>query len=374
MENSALKSAGAAIADCHVHTRFVNYETTQKMLLDIEEVGVKHVCLLPLPYRSAAENLFGLFVKNFYKRISVRTFGGLHVTDRYSLIPPEEQVRALLDLGCDGIKLMFSPDLRGYYGRGIDDPYYDAMLSLLEERDVPVNLHLADPETFWNAGQPYAGGAFISKENLYLEGLRMLDKHPRLRVCFAHFMFLSNFPDEAERIMEKYPNVMFDLTPGVEMYYNFDKQLDRWRDFFEKYKDRILFGTDCNAIKKCNKELELLVYGKLTERGEYSSFCYGRDIKVMGLGLSADAVSKISYENYFKFLGREPAEVNKDMLLLCCQRIIRDLQKEPYDECYIRGGELIPDLRKDPEQKIAYDFCKMAIERLENDREEEKVP
>ena len=352
------------IADCHVHTRFLNYNGTVRMLRDIAEQGVSDACILPLPYRSCAENLFALFVKHVYKDMNVRAFGGIHVTDRYAAVPLEKQVRALLDLGCDGIKLMFSPDLRKYYGRGIDDEAYDPMLSYLEEKGIPLNIHLADPEHYWNAGWPYSGLDLPSKESMHEEGLRMLDKHPELRVCFAHFMFLSDSPEEAERVMEKYPCVRFDLTPGMEMYTNFDKQIERWRAFFEKYSHRILFGTDCNIIKKCNKELESLVYRKLTEKGEFSEFCYGRECRVQGLNLSEEAVFKICYDNYFSFIGDLPKSVDVRLLCKCCRRIIDDLDREPYDEYYIRGGELIPDLKKDPEQRIAYDFCKMALSKL----------
>ena len=235
------------------------------------------------------------------------------------------------------------------------------MFQFLEERESPVNIHLADPETFWDVGQEYADSSFPLKSQMYEEAFEMLDKHPRLRVCFAHFMFLSNFPEEAERVMEKYPNVWFDLTPGVEMYYNFDKQIERWQMFFEKYSHRILFGTDCNIVKKCNKELELLVYRKLTEKGAFSQYCYGKDFNVMGLHLTEETASRICYENYFAFLGREPKPVNVEKFCDCCRRIIDDLDKEPYDEYYVRGGTLIPDLIKDPKQSISYNFCKKAL-------------
>ena len=59
----------------------------------------------------------------------------------------------------------------------------------------------------------------------------MLDKFPKLKITFAHFFFLSDNPDEAVRIMEKYPNALFDLTPGGEMFVNFSKDPEYWHDF-----------------------------------------------------------------------------------------------------------------------------------------------
>ena len=44
-----------------------------------------------------------------------------------------------------------------------------------------------------------------------------------------------------------------------------------------------------------------------------------------------------------------------------CERILRDIEKDPHDEYYIKGGELIPDLKKDPTQSVTTNFCKFAL-------------
>jgi len=349
------------IADSHIHIRFCNYESISKMLGDISETGVTEACILPLPYRGACENLAALYTKMNYKKINVRAFGGLHVTDRYCTVSPEIMAEKLLDAGCDGIKLMFSPDLERYYVKGLNDRSYDKMFSMLEERGTPVNIHLADPENFWDDGGKYNTGGFPSKDQMYSEAFEMLDRHPGLKVTFAHFMFLSNFHDEAVRVLEKYPNVWLDITPGVEMYINFDKSWDLWHDFFTKYSDRILFGTDSNTIKTCNVQLENLVYKKLTEKDIFTQNCYGRDFVVKGLALSDDVVRKICYDNYFRRLGKDAAKVDTDKFYDYCERVLFDIEKGSKDEYYIKGGELIPDLKKDPSQSITTNFCKFAL-------------
>ncbi|MBE6778707.1 MAG: hypothetical protein E7541_04895 [Ruminococcaceae bacterium] len=349
------------IADSHLHIRFCDPDRIATMLDTIREVGVTHACLLALPYRGAAENLAVLHMKEAYTALEVRAMGGLHVTDRYAALPPEQVADALLEMGCDGIKLMFSPDLRRFYGRGLDDPYYDKMFDLLETRGVPLNIHMADPEEFWGPGQRYDDPSFPTKQQLYEETFRRLDKNPGLRVAFAHFFFLSNQPEEAVRVMETYPHVHLDLTPGTEMYYNFDSRLDFWRDFFTKYRQRILFGTDCNTNKSCNRELEQLVYRKLTETGPFTQYCYGRDFHIHGLGLDEETVRCITHDNYFRFLGASPRPVNRALLRRAARRVLDDLATQPVDEAYVRGGELIPDLKNDPEQTIAATLCQKIL-------------
>ena len=72
----------------------------------------------------------------------------------------------------------------------------------------------------------------------------MLDKNPSLKVSFAHFFFLSDHPEQLEALFAKYPGASIDLTPGSEMYASFRENREFYRNFFEKYQDRILFGTD----------------------------------------------------------------------------------------------------------------------------------
>jgi len=310
------------IADSHIHIRFTRFDQIRRMLDDLAAMDVTDACLLPLPYRGAAENLAALYWKMHYQKINVRAFGGLHLTDRYAAVAPEVQAKALLDMGCDGFKIMSAPDTRRFLKHGYDDMRYEKMFSLFEERGTPLNIHVADPEEFWDKGRVYDHPSFPSKQQLYDEIFTVLNRHPGLKISFAHFFFLSNLPDEAERIMEKYPNVCFDLTPGVEMYYNFDSRIEYWRDFFIRYKNRILFGTDSNTTESStgsiNQLLELLVYRKLTESHDYfTQFCYGKDFIVRGLDLPEEVVDRICYQNTIDFVGKEKKPVDLDMYYAC---------------------------------------------------------
>lgn len=350
------------IADCHLHYRDIRFSAIKKMLDGIYDIGVREACLLSIPYCSVAYDLAGIYAKMNYKKMPLRVFGGIHVTDRYSDVPYEKQVEALLNLGCDGIKLMDAPSLRKHRGIGFNSPVFQKMFTLLEEQNIPVNIHVADPEEFWESGKFSSEDGYISNKQHYEEIFEVLDRHPNLKVCFAHFFFLSNFPKEAERVMEKYPNVYFDLTPGTEMYYNFDKNLDFWREFFPKYSHRILLGTDGNTYKDFNKELELLVYKKLSKDTEYfTQNCYNKDFVIKGLALDKDTIQNISYNNYFRFIGKEPKPVNEELFYKYCEKVLADITAEPCDKHYKRSLPLFKILQEDPNQRVASDFCKEVI-------------
>lgn len=348
-------------ADSHIHIRGINYEKIAAMLDDIASEGVTHVSLLALPYRSVAEDVAALYTKMKYKKMFVRVFGGLHYNDAYADVPYEKQVEALLEMGCDGIKIMCSPILRKFLNTGLNDPKYEKMFASLEERRTPINIHLADPETFWGPGERYHE-SYPSYKQHYDEIFEVLDSHPKLNVVFAHFFFLSDSPDEAVRVMEKYPNVYFDLTPGTEMYDNFTKRIEFWHDFFKKYSHRILFGTDSNTCKSGNVKLNRLVYRTLTnDHNFFTENCYGRDFIIRGLDLPDEVVERICYRNYIDFVGSEVKAVNVDLWRSCCKKILEDVDGKTIDEYYEASWKDISGLAEDPYQKIAIDFCTAAL-------------
>ena len=301
-----------SVYDLHVHMTELDFDLGRRMLDTLAGMKTERIALQSLTYRSIVYNLWLLYWKKHYQTVELATFGMIHNEDFYQEIPFEVQAKALLDMGCDGIKMMYAPNTRKRLGYGIDDERYDKMFTYLEDNGIPAVIHVNDPEEYWipreltdaekERGWGFFSGGFLSKQEIYDETFRMLDKHPRLRVTFAHFFFLSNFRDEAERVMETYPNVCFDLTPGWEMFLGFSKDIDGWRGFFEKYADRIFFGTDSNNNKRFCAELNLMVRMATAERGEFMLPAY-RVVSVKGLGLSEAALDKIYRYNYERFVG-----------------------------------------------------------------------
>jgi len=308
-------------ADCHLHIHDGDTDATTRFLDTIADLGVTDASLLSIccwTKYSEWENEWALQLKNSYKRINLRVFGSFHEHGDKAKTPYLEQAKALLSAGCDGIKLIqMKPQVRLELGRGIDHESYDEVFDFFEEKGTPILLHSGDPEDMWDlstrtewhlANGAYYDGTYPSSEQIYSEVFARLDKNPRLNIVLAHFFFLSNFPQRAEAVMEKYPRVKFDLTPGWEMFLGFSKDILWWHDFFEKYSNRILFGTDSNNRKaeKTNRELYALVLAALThDASEFEMPCYGTRIKIKGLALCPETVEKICAGNYFRFLKNE---------------------------------------------------------------------
>ena len=334
--------------DIHVHLSEHNQAKAESALDVCVSMGCERIALQSLTYRSSAYNLWLLRLKNSYKRADLSVFGMVHNEMLYSDVPFEIQAKKLIEMGCDGIKLMDAPCSRKRIGFGPNDPRYDKMLNYLEENEIPILIHVADPEEFWDdtdvsdyrreRGWCYFKEGYLKKEELNEELFEMLEKHPRLKVIIAHFMFLSNFIDEATRIMEKYPNVSFDVTPGWEMFLGFTANYDAAREFFIKYADRIYYGTDTNNTKRHNAEIHLLVRMALERDDEFMMPTYSERI-IRGLNLPCDVLDKIYYKNYDRLIPKT-REVNMELVEEYARKMLSDVA-DSTEERDVRAREYL---------------------------------
>jgi predicted TIM-barrel fold metal-dependent hydrolase len=238
--------------------------------------------------------------------------------------------------------------VRKLLGIPFDGPEYAGMWAALEEQGFPVVFHVADPEEFWDAercpdwartqGWFYGNGTYPLKEDLYAEVDHVLQRHPRLKIIFAHFYFLSADLQRAAEFLDAHPSVCFDLTPGVEMYLNFGQNLAAARDFFFKYADRLVYGTDIGASaidQDPTQELDRpeslgrawVVRRFLESDGPFSApegvgHWLGMDEEGFhGIALPLDVLEKIYHANFERVFGPAPAPLNRDAALAELERM-----------------------------------------------------
>jgi len=345
--------ANLPLLDCHIHFGHPNY---MPGLIDIlDEQGVGKFNIVCTPHRARLSLVpDALFVKSQYPQRTY-VFGGLDISPLF--MAPDTcgemfaaYVGQLLDMGCDGIKMIEGkPDMRKMLPiPPFDSLAYEPYWAALEERGLPLIFHVNDPEEFWNSEQIpdwaraqgwfYGDGSFIDNEAQYAEVLNVLERHPRLKVIFAHFFFFSAQLARLAGLLDRYPNMCIDLTPGIEMYHNFSQNVQATRDFFLKYQERILFGTDIGAkallstpelgIEADESTVRIRVVRKfLEEEGQFqldvdSGFLFGRfSGPFHGLGLPEDVLKKIYSQNFERMAGSQPRALNPSAILAECERL-----------------------------------------------------
>ena len=228
-------------------------------------------------------------------------------------VDPLTQYEELMEIGLDGMKILYKPDVQKIKQLPIDHEVYEPVFAQMEKDGTHITWHVADPEEFWDARTgrkwDYSDGTYPSYESMMEQTLRVMEKHPQLKVTFAHFMFLSKHPEMLEELFEKYPNLAVDVTPGTEMYTSFTEQRDFYRGFFEKYAHRILFGSDVEIPLRrhsVNEELVRSVYQAMTEDCEVSIW----KLPARGLELSDASCNLILRENFLRRSGNKPKNVN----------------------------------------------------------------
>jgi predicted TIM-barrel fold metal-dependent hydrolase len=318
----------AALPLINAHTHMRSALNSLLNLADIMEIcGFDAICVActsaTRPERLPT-NALALLMKAMYPR-RVYWFPGLHYAMPdvgYEAPPVADQIAQCVALGADGIKLIEGkPTARRQNGLPLDDEHYQPLYATCERLGLPILMHVADPEELWDwealpewARQRqwfYGDGTFPTKEELYAEVERILERHSQLKLILAHFYFLSGDMDRAAATLDRWPSVSFDITPGDEMYVRFSQAPAAWRDFFDAYRGRLLFGTDTSgSSERPDPEGLARAQGQV---GEMRRFLETEDVfdglgreALHGLGLSARTLAPLYAGNLRCLAGTEP--------------------------------------------------------------------
>ena len=222
----------------------------------------------------------------------------------------EEDIKA----GAVGLKIFKNLGLHVHKTDGtrlkVDDPELDPIWEKCAELNVPVLIHVADPQEFfepidyhnerWLELALYPDrryqdrSKFPSFEELMTERNNMFARHPRTRFIAAHMGWHANDLARAAQLLDRLPNLYFDVAAVL---YDFGRQPRAARAFFLKYQDRLLFGKDSFQPD------EYPYYWRTFETAD-EYFDYYRDYhafwKLYGLDLPDDVLKKLYYENALK--------------------------------------------------------------------------
>lgn len=325
--------------DGHIHIhRWKDENSGELYIHGLEEYrkvcGLKYIALASLPSGNpipAPRDVSNNIMCAFYKLLNENTFAyGGFIYPSYPAKTEEMENMSLItqldelnEIGFDGIKMLEGkPNLYERVGQPLDSDFFEEAFAKMEREGTYLLMHAIDPSCFWTDANEenvkkgwYYGDKtrFPHYTDLYNQVDNFLEKHPKLNLCLAHFFFCSENPEKIEDMFNKYENLCVDITPGGEMYIGFNKRYDYFKDFFTKYQDKIIFGTDMDFTPHLEAGIWLCdrVYRFLATDEVLSSF---DDHMIKGIKLDTEAVQKITSDNLLNKLGRAPKPINKPAL------------------------------------------------------------
>ena len=235
-------------------------------------------------------------------------FATLHPNDTDKVALLEDYVSR----GVKGLKLYTGHS--NFHDRSLDVPEMEPVYAYCEKVGLPMLWHV-------NMAK-YTGELFA-----------VLKKHPTLTIIVPHFGVGFWQPDgrvmhDVATMLDTYPNVYVDtsfgtreiLVGGLEKV---NANVDFFKDFYEKYQDRIVWGTDMVVTGNREKteawvESVIRVCRDLHEKDQYvywmaakgSGYAYGRGSNtygvLRGLNLPDSILKKIYETNIEKVLAAGP--------------------------------------------------------------------
>jgi hypothetical protein len=193
---------------------------------------------------------------------------------------------------------------------------------------MPVWIHISDPEAFFlptdrfneryeelsnHPDWSFHGKDFPSNAALMEARNRVFARHPKTKFLVLHVgNDAENLGFVAENL-DRFPNTSVELGARVG---ELGRQPRASRQFFDKYQDRILFGTDAVPPPFGNEtpqqvfgdELYEIYYRFLETEDEYFDYApapvppQGR-WRIYGIGLPEPILKKVYEANAVRFLG-----------------------------------------------------------------------
>ncbi len=208
----------------------------------------------------------------------------------------------------------------------IDDARFDPMWEACGAAKMPVAIHISDPSAFFlptdrfnerfeelnnHPDWSFHGSDFPSNEELIAARNRVIARHPRTQFIVLHVgNFAENLPD-VSAAMDRFPNMSVEIGARIG---ELGRQPRAARKFFERYQDRILFGTDAvphgtQTPQQIFGEALYRIYFRFLEtEDEYFDYApapvppQGR-WRIYGLGLPDNILKKVYNANAARLLG-----------------------------------------------------------------------
>jgi len=223
-------------------------------------------------------------------------------------------------LGARGLKILKELGLHQRDGEGnlikLDDPRLGPIFEKAGELGLPVLMHQSDPAGFFEPVTPenehydslkkyprwsFADPKFPRKDELLRRRDNVLRQHPDTTFILPH---VGNYAENLEyvsQVLDEFPNAHIDFSARID---ELGRQPYTAREFFLRYQDRILFGTDMPAsleMYRCYFRF-LETFDEYFFAPDYDGTFGRARWPIYGIGLPKDVLEKIYQKNALRII------------------------------------------------------------------------
>jgi predicted TIM-barrel fold metal-dependent hydrolase len=208
----------------------------------------------------------------------------------------------------------------------VDDARFDPMWEACGRLGLPVAIHAGDPEAFFlpidrfneryeelsaHPDWSFHGRDFPALRDILTARDRVFARHPKTTFVALHVGHWAENLRAVGEMLDKFPNVHVEIGARIG---ELGRQPRTSSRFFDKYQDRVLFGTDAVPLgtetpqQVFGEDLYRIYYRFLETEDEYFDYApapvppQGR-WRIYGLGLPEQILRKVYYENAERVLG-----------------------------------------------------------------------
>jgi predicted TIM-barrel fold metal-dependent hydrolase len=208
----------------------------------------------------------------------------------------------------------------------VDDARFDPMWEACGRHGMPVAIHVGDPEAFFlpidrfneryeelsaHPDWSFHGRDFPAFKEILEARDRVYAKHPKTTFVGLHVGHWAENLEAVGATLDKFPNVHVEIGARIG---ELGRQPRTSARFFDKYQDRILFGTDAIPLgtetpqQVFGEDLYRIYYRFLETEDEYFDYAPARlppqgRWRIYGVGLPEQILRKVYHQNAERVLG-----------------------------------------------------------------------
>jgi predicted TIM-barrel fold metal-dependent hydrolase len=272
-------------------------------------------------FPKAYPDRFSTFTEPWYERIHEPGYARFQA----------DQIARAHEIGARGLKILklLGLFLRERVSEGplvkVDDLRFDPMWETCGSLNMPVAIHVSDPEAFFlpidrfnerfeelneHPDWSFYDRDFPSNAEILEARNRVIARHPKTQFIALHVGNNAENLGYVSECMDRFPNMHVEIAARIG---ELGRQPRNARKFFDRYQDRIMFGTDASPNGKetpqqvFNDQMYEIYFRFLETEDEYFDYAPSRvppqgRWRIYGLGLPDEILKKVYYENAARLL------------------------------------------------------------------------